>query len=192
MQEIAIKNIIIGKQFKTSQNYEEFLKLVKKNNIKVYVLEAVRRINIEKDLYIDILWPDSKSKITDNVLNNNSLVFKLVYKNFSMLFTGDIEEKAEKAIITKYKDDINILKATVLKTAHHGSKTSSSKVFLEVVKPQIALIGVGSNNTFGHPSNITLESLKNIGCKIYRTDENGEITLRVDKNGMILIDKMLN
>ena len=92
-----------------------------------------------------------------------------------MLFTGDIEEIAEKEILKLYKDR---LKANVLKVAHHGSKTSTSKEFLEAVSPQIALIGVGENNKFGHPDEITLERLNDIGCKIFRTDENGEIVLK--------------
>lgn len=191
MEKIKVKNVIIGKQFETSENYEAFIKIIKEKRINVTVVEKGRKINIERDLYFDILWPDSKNKVDENVLNNNSLVCKLVYKDFSMLFTGDIEEIAEGAILQKYKDT-NILESTILKIAHHGSKTSSNKEFLEVVNPKIALIGVGKNNKFGHPSNITIETLKTLGCKIYRTDENGEITLRVYKQGKIWINKMLN
>lgn len=73
--------------------------------------------------------------IYENAINNNSLVCKLKYKNFSMLFTGDIEEIAEKAILAKYSKNKNILKADVLKVAHHGSKTSSTIDFLKAVKP---------------------------------------------------------
>ena len=184
MKKLKIKSVIIGKQIENSENYKEFIELVKQKNIKINVVEAGERINIEKDLYIDILWPDLASIISDNVLNNNSLVCKVEYKEFSMLFTGDIEEKAERAILQKYKNNLNILNATVLKVAHHGSKTSSTSAFLEKVKPKIALIGVGEKNTFGHPSNITLENLKKMRCKIYRTDKNGEITIQVNKNGV--------
>lgn len=192
IEELKVKKIIVGKQFENSENYKEFVNLVKKKDIKVYVVEAGQRINIEKELYIDVLWPDSSNVITDNVLNNNSLVCTLVYKNFSCIFTGDIEEIAEKAILQKYKNNLNRLSATILKVAHHGSKTSSTKEFLKAVNPKIALIGVGENNTFGHPSNITLKSLEKMKCKIYRTDKNGEIILQINKKGKIWIDKMLN
>lgn len=97
-------------------------------------------------------------------MNNNSIVCKLVYRNFSMLFTGDIEEMAEKQIISKYKNS-KILHATVLKVAHHGSKTSSIQEFLELVKPKIALIGVGRNNNFGHPNKDVIKRLQNLRCK---------------------------
>ena len=159
MQEIKVENIIIGKQFENSENYQEFIKIVKEQKVNVQVVEAGQRIKIEKDLYFDVLWPSSDNIISENSINNNSLVCKMVYQNFSMLFTGDIEEIAEKAILEKYKDT-NALKANVLKVAHHGSKSSSIEEFLDIVKPRIALIGVGGNNTFGHPNKEVLERFK--------------------------------
>lgn len=154
-----MKNVIIGKQFEDSTNYQEFLKIVKEKKLKVHVVEVGQRIKIEKDLYFDVLWPSSKNVISGNSINNNSLVCKMVYQNFSCVFTGDIEEAAEKAILEKYKDT-NILQATVLKVAHHGSKSSSTEEFINAVKPRIALIGVGEKNTFDHPNDGVLERLE--------------------------------
>lgn len=159
IQEIKVKNIIIGKQFEASQNYQEFVKLVKEKKIKVHVVEEGQRINIEKNLYFDILWPSSDEVISENSINNNSLVCKLSYQKFSMLFTGDIEEIAEKAILKKYKGT-NVLQSTILKVAHHGSKSSSTEEFLKAIKHKIALIGVGKNNTFGHPNTGVLERIE--------------------------------
>ncbi len=190
MEELKVKNAVIGKQFKTCDNYEKFIEIVKKKKIKVVVVESGEKINIEKYLYFDVLWPNSSNIISDNVLNNNSLVCKLVYKNFSMLFTGDIEEMAERKIMEEYKN-LNILESNVLKVGHHGSKTSSIQEFLNRVKPQIALIGVGKNNTFGHPSDNVLERLKAIGVKIYRTDVMGEITINVTNKSRIRIEKFI-
>lgn len=191
MEEIKVKNVIIGKQFQESKNYEKFINIVQNKKVKVFIVEAGQRINIENDLYFDILWPDSKNIINENILNNNSLVCKLSYKNFSILFTGDIEEVAEKEIIQKYGSKSNILNSLVLKVAHHGSKTSTIKDFLMKVNPKIALIGVGKNNKFGHPSDITLESLYLINTQIYRTDKDGEILIKTDGNE-IEIDKFIN
>lgn len=67
-----------------------------------------------------------------------------------------------------------------------GSKTSSNKEFIQKVSPEIALIGVGKDNSFGHPSDITIDNLKNMNIKIYRTDEMGEITIKINKNGKII------
>jgi len=151
MKEIKVKCVVIGKQFESCDNYEAFIKIVKDKKIKVHVVEAGQRIKIEKNLYFDILWPSSEEVISENSINNNSLVCKLSYQKFSILFTGDIEEIAEKAILEKYKGT-NVLQSTILKVAHHGSKSSSTEGILEAIKPKIALIGVGKNNTFGHPN----------------------------------------
>ena len=108
-----------------------------------------------------------------------------------MLFTGDIEEIAEKNIIQEYRNNLQIFKSTMLKVGHHGSKTSSMEDFIEAVKPKIALIGVGQNNKFGHPSDEVLERLVNFGCKIYRTDQMGEIMINIDNKGRIKVKKFI-
>lgn len=82
------------------------------------MVEAGKKLILKKDLYFDVLWPSSKQVISENGINNNSLVCKMMYQKFSMLFTGDIEEVAEKAIVEKYGSN-NILKSAVLKIAHH-------------------------------------------------------------------------
>ncbi len=80
LEKLNVKNIIIGKQFEKSENYEEFIKVIQDKKMKIYNVEAGQRINIDKDTYIDILWPDSANVITNNILNNNSLVCKVNYK----------------------------------------------------------------------------------------------------------------
>ena len=112
---------------------------------------------IDKLTYIDVLWP-KKDLILENVLNNNSIVCKLNYKNISALFTGDIEEVAEKKIVSLYGS--KILNSTFFKVAHHVSKTSSIQDFVSMVNPKIALIGVGENNKFGHPNDMVIERLQ--------------------------------
>lgn len=190
LEELKVKQIIIGKQFDISANYNKFLKIVKEKNIKVNIVEAGVKINIEKNLFFQILWPNDEQEVTENSINNNALVCKLNYKNFSMLFTGDIEKEAEKVLVENYAGK-NDLKATVLKVGHHGSKTSSTYDFLNLVKPKIALIGVGKNNSFGHPNGEVLEQLHNFDTQIYRTDENGEIDITVNNRGNIKIKKRI-
>lgn len=162
MKELQIGQVIISKQAESSDNFKEFGKIIKEKKIKTIVVDKESRINIENNLYFDILWPNNSKMISENPLNNNSVVCKLKYKNFSILFTGDIEEIAEKQILQQYKRNLQILNSTILKTAHHGSKTSNTKEFLDVVKPKISLIGVGENNIFGHPNSEVIERLKKI------------------------------
>lgn len=181
MEELDVKQVIISKQKKDSCNFRRFLKIVNEKNIKVDIVKRKDKLEIEKGLYIDILWPEEE-QMSDNPLNNNSIVAKLCYGDFSMLFTGDIEQIAEEEIINSYKGS-NKLKVDILKVAHHGSKTSSTQKFLEFVKPKIALIGVGEDNKFNHPSMEVLSRLQNLNCKIYRTDKLGEIVINVNSNG---------
>lgn len=184
LEELKIEKVYISKQIEKTENYEKFIKIVKKKKINVHEVKAGNRIQIEKNLYFDILWP-IEDQITTNVLNNNAIVCNLHYKNFSMLFTGDIEEISEKQILKLYSDSKKLLKTDILKVAHHGSKTSSTSEFLNAVKAKFAVIGVGKNNNFGHPSQQVIQRLQESGVKVYRTDENGEISIIINRKGQI-------
>ena len=107
-----------------------------------------------------------------------------------MLFTGDVEEIAEQELIKLYKKEN--LDCDILKVAHHGSKSSSIEKFIEIVKPKIALIGVGEKNTFGHPSDEVVTLLEKNNAKIFRTDLNGEIEIHIDKNCKYKISTCIN
>ena len=181
LEEIKVEKVLIAKQEEQSENYKRFFNIVKEKNIPVIVGKRGDKINIEKDLYLDILFPESE-QIEENMINNNSLVFNMHYNNFSMLFTGDIEEIAEKRIIEITNK--SRLKADIIKIPHHGSKTSSTRELLEIVLPKIALIGVGKDNLFGHPSSETIDKLDELEIKTYRTDINGEIMINVNKSGI--------
>ena len=161
LEDLKVGKVIIGKQFETSENYEKMIKIANEKKVEIIQVEKGKEIIVD-NIKFNIIWPDKENIIKENNLNNNSLVMKMIYKNFSMLFTGDIEEIAERKIIDTYKDNSDILKSEVLKVAHHGSKTSSINEFLNLVKPKIALIGVGENNKFGHPSGSIISNLKNL------------------------------
>lgn len=91
------------------------------------------------------------------------MVIKLTYGIFSMLFTGDIEEIAERKMLEEIKKEK--LESSILKVSHHGSNTSSTEEFLKIVNPKIAIIGVGEENSFGHPSKVVLNRLEKIRFK---------------------------
>lgn len=161
LEELKVGKVIIGKQFETSENYEKITKIAREKKVEIIQVDEEKEIVID-NIKFNIIWPDKENIIKENSLNNNSLVMKMIYKNFSMIFTGDIEEIAERKIIDTYKDNYDIFKSDILKIAHHGSKTSSFIKFLNLVKPQIALIGVGENNKFGHPSEGVINTLNNL------------------------------
>ena len=124
----------------------------------------------ENDFKVELLGPIR----TYSSNNNNSIVVKMTYKNNSFLFMGDAETSAEKDMLANYNDDV--LKCDVLKCGHHGSDTSSSISFLEMVLPKYAVISCGADNKYGHPCAETVTNLQNMGTEMYRTDEIGTIT----------------
>lgn len=111
-------------------------------------------------------------------LNLSSIVIRMVYGEGSFLFMGDAEEKNESSRQWS--------QTTVLKVGHHGSDTSSSESFLNQVKPEISVISVGINNTYGHPKKTTLDKLNALGTSIYRTDQNGTITITCDGTNCVV------
>lgn len=151
--------------------YNRFLKALDKGNCDVNVAKMGVVIKENDNLKVEILSPVEDKY--DN-LNNYSAVLKITYKDVSFLFTGDLEADAEELL------DFSKVDSDVFKVGHHGSKTSSSQVFIEAVSPSYSVISVGENNNYGHPSDKVLNRLYNAGSKIYRTDECGDITVITD------------
>lgn len=179
LENMKVKNVIIGIQNEDSYLYRKMIEIVKEKNINLIVIDNPKMLKID-DIYLDFIWPIKNKLISENKLNNNSLVFRLIYKNIKIMFTGDIEIPAENVIVSEYKNNKNRLKSDILKVAHHGSDTSTTKEFLELVNPKIALIGVGKNNSFNHPSEEVISRLEDLQIKIYRTDLMGEITIFIN------------
>ena len=105
--------------------------------------------------------------------NNRSLSVKITYGNVKFLFTGDIERKAERALVESDSD----LSAHFLQAPHHGSKTSSSNMLLDAVSPKFAIISCGVDNRYGHPHKSVLNRYEERGVKVLRTDKQGAITI---------------
>lgn len=187
MEKVKVKNIIISEQAEHSENYERFKKLMIHKKIRLIEVKKGDKIKIGRYSEFKILFPTSRL-LSENPLNNNSIVAQFNYNNFKMLFTGDIEKLAEQQILKTEKAEI---RADILKVAHHGSKTSSIPEFIKAVRPKIALIGVGKNNTFGHPNQQTIKNLENIKCRIYRTDLQGEIIIKIDQKGSMNVKSKL-
>ena len=188
LENLEVKNIIISKQGETSENLKKFYEITNNKGIRTIIVKKGDIVEIDKYSHFEILFPED-NLIEDNILNNNSIVARFNSLDFSILFTGDIEEIAEKRLCELYSGT-DKLEAFVLKVAHHGSKTSSTEEFLELVKPKIALIGVGKNNNFGHPNIDVIERLENMGSKIYRADNCGEIIIRINREKLQIHTKI--
>lgn len=141
------------------------------------VLKKNQKILLGKEIFFEILAPLESfegKEVSD--FNSSSIVAKLNYLEDTFLFTGDIPKSIEKKLV---EQGIN-LDSDILKVSHHGSKTSSSDIFLTVVTPEIAVIQVGEDNQYGHPHPEVLERMQGYGIKIFRTDKNGNIQIISD------------
>lgn len=172
----AMKNYKIDSLVETeaqtdSQIYKKFEETIAQKNIQK--IEGRLGVKIKlTDAEMELLGPGEE--IPPEVLketNPFSLVSKLSFGQNSFLFTGDLPNEEELALISNGLD----LNSRVLKVGHHGSKYSTSNEFLDTVKPLDAIISVGKNNHYGHPAPETLERLAAKGAQIYRTDETGDI-----------------
>jgi len=156
--------------------YKEFISIIQKKGIPYHKAKAGDNFIFSNNLEIFLLNPLYDSDFyCESDFNNASIVVKLFYKNTDFLFTGDIEEAAEKKLLVWQ----NILQSDILKVGHHGSSTSTNLEFLDKVDPSIAVITVGKNH-FGHPSQKIIERLEDKKIQIYRTDEDGTIIIRTN------------
>ncbi len=187
----VIKRYKIKKIFYTgvsynSETYAELLRQIERNKIELIEINKRQELVLSENLKLKILFPNEclREKNIEN-LNNTSMVVKLIYNENSFLFAADAEHDVEQ-ILLENKTDI---KADILKVGHQGASDSSSLKFLQKVNPQIAIISVGENNKFGHPSLRVIRRLEKLGAKTFRSDQNGDIKIIADgKNYHILIE----
>ena len=162
-----IKNIVLNND-SFNELETNLINELKNKNIKYY--QNVKKIPISNNI-ITIL----NTKEYDNE-NDNSNVIYIELNNYKFMFMGDAGVDKEKDILERY----NISNIDVLKVGHHGSKTSSSKSFINKIKPKYSIISVGKNNRYGHPNKEVLNNLDH--SKIYRTDEDGSIMFKIKNN----------
>ena len=177
-----IKNIVLPHINNTDETLLEISKMADRAGINV--LYACRGDALSAgNLSISCVHPCKNYNYES--ANDYSAVYLISFGKFSMLMTGDAESKAEKCLIQDARKSDSVVDLqklsgiNVLKAGHHGSRGASSENFLRFVKPETALISCGVDNSYGHPHNETLQRLKEAGTKVYRTDDRGEIMVRV-------------
>lgn len=178
LEHFPVKHVYDSGQLATSPLYRSYLELIRKKNIPFTVLAAGRQLDIGGGAVLNIFAPVTPFiSGTDSDLNNNSIVAKLTFGDFSMLLPGDAEQEEEARVLEKFGGE---LKSLVLKSGHHGSKTSSSVPFLKAVKPDAVVISEGAGNEYHHPHPSTLKKYQEMGLKVYRTDKDGTVTITSD------------
>ena len=174
LKRYTVKQVLLsGVQFDLGL-YEAMLEEIDRAGIPVILADPAKDIVFDDGLILDIIWPPrtafgSKPKES----NDASIVMRAMFGTGSILLTGDIEEPAESAILASGAD----VRSTVLKVAHHGSRTSSSTGFLLAVDPQLAVMSLGAGNSYGHPHQEVLDRFRHFGIPVQRTDLDGSVEI---------------
>ena len=167
VKNFKIKNVIFNND--TYKSIEkQLIKLLDKKKIDYY--QNIQKINISPNTFYFLNF-----KIYDNE-NDNSNIIYFNYDNYKFLLMGDASIKVEEDLLNKY----NLSNIDVLKVGHHGSKTSTSKNFIDKIKPKYSIISVGKNNRYNHPNKEALDNLQK--SQIYRTDIDGSIIFKIHKH----------
>lgn len=181
----VVKGIDVGKIYlpyndsSTTKYYKELLKVIQSKDMMIEEALVGDKIKFTDKIEVEIMAVDNNQP---EDANDASIVVELSYGDMDYLFMGDATTKVEKGRVW---NDID-----VLKVGHHGSNTSSSKSFLEQVSPEISIISVGKENTYGLPKDTIIKRLNSVGTNIYRTDNVGTIQIISDgkDNELLEID----
>lgn len=138
----------------------------------------------EEELRIVCLAPDGNEGLEPG--NETSMVLAIRYGVFDMLLTGDVEGEGEECLTEVLRRNGAAGSWDVLKAAHHGSDSSSSQTFIDVVRPEYTLISAGTDNPYGHPAPAVLERLRASGSRILTTQDLGAILIQVGDGRMFL------
>ncbi|WP_335705809.1 DNA internalization-related competence protein ComEC/Rec2 [Staphylococcus aureus] len=171
---IKIKHIVIYNKGYSSNTLMLLSKLSHKYNIKLMDVRQVSSFKLGDSsfLFFDSFIPNSRDK------NEYSIITMITYQNKKVLLMGDASKNNESLLLKKY----NLPEIDILKVGHHGSKTSSSKEFIEMIKPKISLISSGKNNMYHLPNIEVVKRLQRIRSRIYNSQQNGQVTIDLDDN----------
>ena len=170
LAEFPVGILIMPNVVHTSATFERFLDAIENNGVPIREPVVGSSFAVGEAIFT-IVAPNSTSY---QDLNNYSVSLRMTLGSTAFLFTGDAEAQSEREMV------LNNLSADVLHVGHHGSNTSTIQEFLDAVAPSIAVISVGRDNSYGHPSNDILDRLDNAGVMVYRTDIDGHIVIKSD------------
>ena len=156
-----------------SRPSKRYAKNIKEKKIKYQQLSANDELDFGSGVKFKVFSPTKQMLKSGDDLNNNSLVGQLKYNDFTMMFTGDAEKEAEENMVKTYGSELASL---VLKSPHHGSRTSSSEAFLKQVDAKTVLISLGAGNEYGHPHKQTMERYKIFGMTMSNKTTEHKIT----------------
>lgn len=173
LKRYEVKKVIVNGFDAKTDIAKNFYQVARDKNIEIIQAEAGDRIDLGDQIFFDIVSPvPSDLSPMPEKSNEVMIMGKLIYQDDTFFFAGDVERPDE----IRLAQSLYPLESDVLKVAHHGSKYSSTDLFLEKVHPGYAVISVGDHNRYGHPTQEALSRLAHIGARIFRTDTMGRIT----------------
>ncbi len=175
-----VQNIIWTGELSEGKTFESWLLKLQKEKDKILLVKASTKI-IAGQVKTDILYPVELAKQDSSNSNDTSIVDRLIFGQTAFIFMGDANREAESEIINSGVD----IKSNVLKISHHGSRSATSPEFLANVNPELAVISVGVNNSYGHPHQEVLSNLAEFGIKVLRTDLLGDVKIMSDGQNLI-------
>jgi competence protein ComEC len=177
LRRLRVAELADGGQRYGGHAYQDAIATARSERVSIVYPRAGTQWRTDDGLTLHFLGPSLPFIANSrNDINENSIVFTLRYRDFCMLFTGDAGAAAEERFLTEHAD----LRCGVLKVGHHGSAYGSTPQFIAAVHPRYAIVSVGRHNMFGHPAPATIETLERFGAQIFRTDENGAVTIATD------------
>jgi len=166
----------------SSAVYGELENLIKEKNIKEEIISAPEILTLGGGVEFDILFPVQDTSGWET--NEASIVGKLIYGKNSFLLTGDLPQKMEKFLVSRYG---SFLTSDVLKAGHHGSKTASAELFVAVVSPAYSIISAGLDNKYGHPNQEVLDIFARFKKEVLQTLSLGTIIFHSDGQNLKII-----
>lgn len=182
IENLRVRNVFMPDVMPENEYRQAIEAAAKEHNTKIHYISEDSRIIFDSGLMINITVPAAKTELISDDENDTSLLYEVSYGEFNCLFTGDMSDFAERNLIAAGK----AVDCDVLKTAHHGSESSTCAEWIEAVSPEYAIISVGRDNVYDLPDKKVLERLRRIN--VFRTDKNGDIKIKAGKNGIKSIE----
>ncbi len=181
---VRIKQLVFPANYQNDENLLYLMEVALDQRIKISVIEKDKKLQ-EGDMEIVCLQPQMEEQGLEG--NAGSMVLSISMGNFDLLCTGDVEMEGEERLCKRLGER----QYDVLKVAHHGSKNSTKEEFLQIVKPRLAVISAGQDNSYGHPHKETMNRLRQVGSTILQTKESGAIMLESDGDFIDILESCL-
>lgn len=186
-EDIPIGSFVFNGTLKPDMTAKRLFQTLLDKHIPLIAAQSAKTINVDDNTAVYLLWPQATPLRIEDKQNNESLIYLLQMQSTRWLFTGDAEKPAEEAVLRSYEGAERSpfpMPIDVLKVGHHGSKTSTTQMWVDFWRPRSAVISVGARNSYGHPSPQVVQRLESARTSLFRTDRQGAIRMLITSQGI--------